>query len=238
MSFYSDFAGHYETIFPLDEAAYSFLRSRLPPAGGRVLDVGCGTGDYCGRLASDGYEALGVDLDREMIDVAARRFPDARFSVLGMADLASLGGRHDAIFCIGNVLAHLPRGDLARFLLDVRGVLEPSAPWIFQTVNWDFILERESFRFPDIAAGGAVFRREYPKVSREHVRFVTRLEVEGSPAFEGEVVLYPMRAADYLGEHAAAGFELEAHYGDFHEGDFDPGRQSSSVFVLRRVGER
>ena len=238
MSFYSDFAGHYEAVFPLDEVTYSFLGSRLPPVGGRVLDVGCGTGDYCGRLAADGYDALGIDLDREMIEVAARRFPEASFRALDMVDLASLGGGFDAIFCVGNVLAHTPRNGVVRFLMDVREMLEPSAPWIFQTVNWDFILERRSFRFPDIVTSGVVFEREYPEVSPDLVRFVTRLEVEGRPVFDGEVALYPMRSGDYVRAHAAAGFELEAHYSDFREGAFDPGAHSSSVFVFRKAGRR
>ncbi len=238
MSFYSDFAGHYEAVFPLDETTYSFLGSRLPPAGGRVLDVGCGTGDYCGRLASDGYDALGVDLDREMIDVAARRFPEASFRVLDMVDLASLGGRCDGIFCIGNVLAHLPGNDLGRFLRDVRDMLQPSAPWIFQTVNWDFILEQGSFRFPDIVTSGVVFEREYPEVSPDLVRFVTRLEVDGRRVFEGEVSLHPARAEDYREAHAAAGFDLEGHYADFRGRAFDPGAHSSSVFVFRKAGGR
>lgn len=238
MSFYSDFAGHYESVFPLEEEAYAFLRSRVRPGEGRVLDVGCGTGDYCGRLASDGYDALGVDLDQEMIGVAARRFPEASFRTLDMVDLASLDGGFDAIFCIGNVLAHLPRNGLVRFLRDVREMLEPSAPWIFQTVNWDFILERRSFRFPDIATSGAVFEREYPEVSSDAVRFVTRLTVDGRRIFEGEVPLHPERAEDYLEAHAAAGFDLEGHYADFRGRAFDPGAHSSSVFVFRKAGGR
>ena len=238
MSFYSDFAGYYEKIFPLDRVAYSFLSSRLPGAGGRVLDVGCGTGDYCGRLASDGYRAVGIDVDAEMVEVAARRFPAASFRVLDMTELASLGGRYEAVFCIGNVLAHIPRDRLAAFLGSVRDMLAPSAPWILQTVNWDFILKNGSFRFPDIVAGDAVFEREYPSVSRDRVRFVTRLRVGGRTVFDGEVTLYPLRSDDYVDEHASAGFELEEHYGDFREGAFDPGTQSSSVFVFRAQGVR
>lgn len=237
MSFYSDFAGYYETIFPLDRDAYSFLASRTPRTG-RVLDVGCGTGDYCGRFASEGHSAVGIDLDPEMIEVASRRFPAASFHAMDMAELASLGGRYDAAFCIGNVLAHISRDGLGPFLESVRDVLAPSAPWIFQTVNWDFILEGESFRFPDVVAGDAVFEREYPSVSPDRVRFATRLRVRGSDVFEGEVVLYPLRAEEYVDEHVSAGFEMEAHYGDFREGAFDPGRQSSSVFVFRAREER
>ena len=35
--------------------------------GGPVLDLGCGTGDYCAAFARDGMRAVGLDLDAAMI---------------------------------------------------------------------------------------------------------------------------------------------------------------------------
>lgn len=236
MSFYSDFAGYYEAVFPLDEAAHAFISERLPCGGARVLDIGCGTGDHCGRLASEGHLALGIDLDHEMVAVASRRFPQASFRVMDASDLGELEGRFDAVFCIGNVLAHVDGRELSSVVRAVRDLLEPSAPWIFQTVNWDFVLTKKSFRFPDVVRGDVVFEREYPSVSTDLIRFVTRLTVGGRVLFEGEVPLHPVRANDYISVHEAAGFELEAHYADFGGAAFDPDRQSSSVFVFRRAG--
>ena len=115
MSFYSDFAGHYEAVFPLEENTHSFLAARVP-AGSRVLDIGCGTGDHCGRFAADGPEAVGVDLDPAMIAVARERFPAARFHVMDMADVGSLDGPFGCVFCIGNVLSHLRAEALLGFL--------------------------------------------------------------------------------------------------------------------------
>lgn len=37
------------------------------PAGGRVIDVACGTGDLCRDLAGAGHEAIGVDLSMGML---------------------------------------------------------------------------------------------------------------------------------------------------------------------------
>ena len=44
-------------------------------AGQRVLDVGCGAGRYCRALAARGVRMTGVDLSRELIEVARERSP-------------------------------------------------------------------------------------------------------------------------------------------------------------------
>lgn len=41
-----------------------------PPAGGAILDIGCGTGRHSIELAKRGYRMTGVDLSSGMLDVA------------------------------------------------------------------------------------------------------------------------------------------------------------------------
>jgi SAM-dependent methyltransferase len=41
----------------------SFVRSRLPPAPARVLEVGCGRGELASALAAAGYEVTAIDPD-------------------------------------------------------------------------------------------------------------------------------------------------------------------------------
>ena len=59
---------------------------------GTVLDVGCGTGALLEATAAVGAHPVGVDISQAMIDVAARRVPQARTLVAdaGTADLRSL----------------------------------------------------------------------------------------------------------------------------------------------------
>ena len=44
--------------------------------GRRVLDIGCGYGSLVAYLRSCGYEAEGIDLDRDAIETGCRLFPD------------------------------------------------------------------------------------------------------------------------------------------------------------------
>ena len=132
MAFYSDFAGHYEKIFPYREGVFAFLDQWLPRSG-RVLDVGCGTGRYCGKLNQAGRACVGIDLDPGMIGEAERLNPGADFQILGMEEIHLLAaGTFTGVMCIGNVLPHLPAGRLAAFLMDVKQLLAPGGVWIFQ----------------------------------------------------------------------------------------------------------
>lgn len=66
---------------------------------GRVLDVGCGTGEHALMAASRGHEAVGVDLSARAIELAkakaAARGVEARFVVADALHLADLGGELD-----------------------------------------------------------------------------------------------------------------------------------------------
>jgi SAM-dependent methyltransferase len=81
---------------------------RLAQAGelvGRVLDVGCGTGEHSLLAASLGHEAVGVDIAPRAIELAntkaAERGLQARFVVLDALRLVELGERFDTVLDCG-----------------------------------------------------------------------------------------------------------------------------------------
>ena len=51
----------------------------LAGASGLGVDVGCGTGRVVHELAQRGLQAVGVDLNQTMVDVARERFPECGF---------------------------------------------------------------------------------------------------------------------------------------------------------------
>jgi SAM-dependent methyltransferase len=235
MTFYTDFAEYYERIFPFRETVYEFLR-RHARRSGRVLDVGCGTGHYCGRFATEGYSVLGIDVDDAMIDAARARYAAAEFRVLDMRSLDTLEGPFELVFCIGNVASHVDRTQFAAMIRNVNRLLSENGTWILQTVNWDYILKHGTYVFPPRQFGPDLpsFYREYRDVSNDGLRFVTRLEDGGKVLFSDEVRLYPVRAEAYVSLHAEYGFELVSHEADFQGTLFVETENSGSVFVFQK----
>ena len=94
----------------------SFLRAH-DLSGRSILDIGCGVGDFFGRLRETGVAAdyCGVDVSPEMIGRARERFPEARFEV-GEAGAAGRRFDYTVAFAIHNVKVEHGREILERSL--------------------------------------------------------------------------------------------------------------------------
>ncbi|MGE4047958.1 MAG: class I SAM-dependent methyltransferase, partial [Acetobacteraceae bacterium] len=81
----------------LSERAWLDRFCALLPAGGSVLDLGCGMAEPIARhLIEAGYRVTGVDASPAMIALCRQRFPDQDWIVADMRGLA-LGRRFDGI---------------------------------------------------------------------------------------------------------------------------------------------
>lgn len=240
MTFYAKFSSWYATVFPFRPPVREFLAKRLP-ARGRILDIGCGTGDYCGALISSDRSCLGIDLDEQMIQEARKCHPGAEFRVMDMASIAELpAGGFAGIYCIGNVLPHLPAGRLSAFLAHLRSLMTPGGVWIFQIVNFDPIIGRPEYQFPvlDFPAEKLSFIRRYIARADGDLEFQTRLLHQDREVFAGQVPLHPRTSVHLLQLHREAGFQLEGHFADFAGKAFVSEEHSGSVFVFTLPQDR
>ena len=140
-----------------------FLGGLTLPAGARVLDVGCGVGDFTARLATlgPGVEVLGVDADPGMVAAAARHAsPPVRFAV-GRAqqlDRVVPAASMDAVFSVA-ALHWVPAADQPGMLAQVRRVLRAGGMFRAQfggrgqIAAVKAILDEESARLGGAAAG-------------------------------------------------------------------------------------
>ena len=80
-----------------------YLQGMTP---GRVLDVGCGNGQFLAAAAACGWTATGIDFDPEAV-AAARRLPGVEAEVGDLAEQAFDAGVFDAVM-LNNVIEHVP----------------------------------------------------------------------------------------------------------------------------------
>ncbi|TDD40310.1 class I SAM-dependent methyltransferase [Saccharopolyspora elongata] len=90
------------------------------PEARTILDVGCGTARDLARLAAEGYDCTGIDLQATMVNYARKQHPGLKIEVGDMRN-ARLGITADVILCLGNSLAYL-HGDT-----DIHGACETFA---------------------------------------------------------------------------------------------------------------
>lgn len=97
---FNDFGHRYDLHTPPSHYQHDhrfvleLMRERAP--GGRLLDVGCGTGVLLEKAHATGIEAHGIDISPTMLDEARRRVPADFLRLLTMQDLRE-EGRFDAI---------------------------------------------------------------------------------------------------------------------------------------------
>lgn len=107
---------------------------RLAEAGafsGRVLDIGCGSGDNALLAAGLGLETIGVDAAPSAIDLARRKARErgadtARFEVCDVLRLETLGEQFDTVIDVGCFHCFLPE-DRPALVRSVSAVTAPGA---------------------------------------------------------------------------------------------------------------
>jgi len=100
---YTDLSGYYDLMCAdIDYQAQSHCVHRLQQIFGnggiRHLDLACGTGPHVCHFIDAGYASSGLDINQPMLDRAAIRCPQARFSLQDMCAF-TVSERQDLITC-------------------------------------------------------------------------------------------------------------------------------------------
>lgn len=108
-----------------------FIAALCP--GGRVLDVGCGTGALAGRLTDRGYTVVGVDPSEGMLEVMRAQHPDVEAIQASGAALPLQSDGFDLVLTVA-ALHHVAEPDAVRQTLgEMTRVSKPSG----RILIWD-----------------------------------------------------------------------------------------------------
>jgi O-antigen chain-terminating methyltransferase len=125
----SAFRGSEELIRDRQHQYVELFAGRAP-----VLDMGCGRGEFLGLLEESGIEAMGVDLDLDMVEhcrsLGLRVLRVDALAHLRSLEPASLGGIFSA-----QVIEHLTPDEVITLVSHAARTLRPGGILVIETVN-------------------------------------------------------------------------------------------------------
>lgn len=114
----------------LMELPYLERATSLAPPPGKVLDVGCGSGEPLARYFIErGYEVTGVDAVEEMLDMCRARFPQMRWLRADMRQI-DMPEQFDIVIAWDSYF-HLPPDDQRRMFPTLRRHTTPGGVLMF-----------------------------------------------------------------------------------------------------------
>jgi SAM-dependent methyltransferase len=98
---------------------------------GRLLDIGCGKGEFGSFLITKGWKVSGIDLESRQVSSAYEKGIDARIQDVTLG----FPFAHEAFDCVfaGEIIEHLVDTDF--FLSEIRRVLRPNGCVVLTTPN-------------------------------------------------------------------------------------------------------
>jgi SAM-dependent methyltransferase len=211
----------------------------------RAVDAGCGTGFHSFLLAQLGVDVTAVDISSAMLRKLSERAAALNVQIRTVrTDFRSLAadvpGTYDAVFCLGNTLAHLPSDEeLRTALTNFSSLLIPGGIVVLQIVNFESILTSQQRVQSVRERGDKIFVRFYD-FEPTNIRFniLTLERHEGSLMHRLQsVYLRPIRPSELRTVVQCCGLEEPALYGGISLEAFDPERSPDVVLIARKAGK-
>ncbi|HEX9458547.1 MAG TPA: class I SAM-dependent methyltransferase [Thermoanaerobaculia bacterium] len=142
---YDDIApGYYDEVYSRGKGVQWFwhrhrfaaVADLIPPAGGAILDMGCGPGTFLAHFATGYRSAVGIDLAEPQIAYARRTYASDCLSFEAVNVGSFKGGEQfDAIVSI-EVIEHLPAAEAEQFLQSIFRLLKSGGTLVLTTPNY------------------------------------------------------------------------------------------------------
>ncbi|MCL5795838.1 MAG: class I SAM-dependent methyltransferase [Patescibacteria group bacterium] len=95
----------------------------LLPKNAKILDVGCGAGVDAGFMESEGFEIIGIDLSKEMLNIARQKFPQIDFRQQDIREIDFPLNSFDGILASCSLI-HIPKKDVPSLLKKFHQILK------------------------------------------------------------------------------------------------------------------
>jgi len=231
---YDQIADIYLEIFPLNQEFLAFIPNYLGKPGAKVLDLGCGPGDYVDSLSSSGYQATGIDSSCTMIE-KAKAEKRGSFYQYSFTEIAQLDGGFDCVYCVGNSLSYLPNKAWLQFLKDVRKLLNNTGYFVLQVVNWDRfrVIRKSDFPVNSISEG-CTFHRRYEWINPTEVIFHTEIQKDNEILGFWAAPLYPKYCNLVISDLQAAGLTITGKFGNYLKSPYDLHTSPATILVAQK----
>jgi 2-polyprenyl-3-methyl-5-hydroxy-6-metoxy-1,4-benzoquinol methylase len=203
--YYEDYDSWYDTpagafVDALEtECAFSLLQ---PVKGMRILDAGCGTGNYSVKLARMGASVAGIDISSAMLKLAGEKKAQKNLDITFMqtdCETAVFDGCFDGIISMA-VFEFLsnPAGAYA----NLKQYLKPGAPFVIGTIQKGGAWQELYSQFKNSVYAGARFLSQEDVKSFDRDCFAGSRECLYTPPGEKE---YTLETEDAYGKKGVRG---------------------------------
>lgn len=215
-----------------------------PPGELGLLDAACGTGRQLAAMAAAGYRMTGLDVSRNMLDVAREHLAaeDAAATLIE-SDFAAIGhdaGPFDGIYCVGNSLAATGSEASARAsFATMASLLAPGGRLFIQILNFQKLrAERPALRGPRVCRIDGI---EYVSTrlftfngSAVEVTSLTFWNDGGWRQFAGSGSLYALSSEELDRWARLAGLSIDKWCGSYHREPFDAASSGDLILIATR----
>ncbi len=205
-----------------------------------ILEVGCGSGLYLFSLKKAGFDIEGLDISKEMLDIARKNKPKVRLYLKDMSNF-KINKRYDAILCLNsslillpnfkliektirNISKHLSNGGL--FLIDL-----PNHPVEIKKNNHIEIEEKSKIKGGSLKINSTEYKEKNKWITEWRGKVTKGKIVENFQENYEELIYSPKNLEKSLKD---AGFTILKVFGSRKGGEFYEGKSWRRFYLCQK----
>lgn len=170
-----DANGEFKPLHDINPLRLGYIDSRVPVAGKRVLDVGCGGGILAEGLAQRGARVTGIDMAEASLHAAKAHLQESRLAIdYQLCTVEQFAEKHpqtmDIVSCL-EMLEHVP--DPRSVIQSCARLVKPGGCLFFSTINRN----PKSYLFAIL--GAEYVLQLLPKGTHDYSKFIKPSELGG-----------------------------------------------------------